>query len=92
MHQQMQSVRPYLADENNDGSIHVMEMFGGASGVTKCAIRRKLRTGKVFDVVFGVDLTDPVQQDILRTYVRRYKTTCSGSRTSLYSVCNVEQD
>ena len=37
--------------------VDVMEVCGGQAGVTKLCIRKRLRTGKNFDLNCGIDLT-----------------------------------
>ena len=63
------------SDQNGgpDGAIHLLEVFGGEGGATKIAIRRKFRTGQVFDLVCGMDLTTERDQRTLKEYVHRYK-------------------
>ena len=53
-----------------------MEVFGGASAVSKISIRRQLKTGKVFkvfDLVIGFELTEASDQKILSDYVREHQ-------------------
>jgi len=63
----------FMAREGHEGSLKVMEMFGGEGGVTRLAIRRRLKTGTNFDVVCRVNLTDPVNEHRLLSYVTRHK-------------------
>ena len=42
----------YLAHEEREGAIHSAELFGGEGGSTKVAIRRRLKTRKIFDLVW----------------------------------------
>ena len=44
--------------------VDVMEIFGGEGGVTRVAVRRRLKTGKLVDVITGDNLTnrDTVQK------------------------------
>ena len=50
-----------------------MEICGGAGGVTKIGIRRRLKTGHNFDLVTGGDLTKKENVLQLMKYVRTYK-------------------
>ena len=47
-----------------------LELFGGKGGVTKIAVRRKLKTGPVVDLVYGYDLSSAPQRRIWMDYVR----------------------
>ena len=38
-------------------SVDVMEFFGGQGGTSKAAVRRKLKTGPIVDLVFGFDIS-----------------------------------
>ena len=53
--------------------VDVLEVFGGAAGVTRLAIRRKPHCGKSVDIRCGTDLTDPKAQGELYRYVRTRK-------------------
>jgi len=63
----------FLAIDELQGKLDVMEIFGGASGVTKVSIRRKLKTGKVFDLITGFELTEREDQAILLEYIQVHK-------------------
>ena len=54
----------YLASwvKHHAGFPMIMEIFGGAAGVTKMALRFKLQNGGNYDLVTGWDLTQPTQQ------------------------------
>jgi hypothetical protein len=48
--------------------VDVMEIFGGEGGVSRIAARRRLRTGKVIDVITGHAFTKPhIVEKMLRT-------------------------
>ena len=50
------------------GSIDVVEVFGGESGVGTCCARRRLRRGEKFDLVIGFDLTKEFHQSGVSKY------------------------
>jgi hypothetical protein len=50
-----------------------MEICGGQGGVSKISIRRKLRTGRTFDLVTGGDLTNPIHVKHLLDYIHKHK-------------------
>ena len=50
-----------------------LEFFGGAGGVTKIAIRRKLKAGPVVDLVYGHDLNSLAERRSWITYVMTRK-------------------
>ena len=54
-------------------AIDVMEIFGGKGGVTKCAIRRKLKTGIILDLIYGIDLSKAPERQRWKNYVRAYQ-------------------
>lgn len=51
----------------------IAEVFGGAAGVTRVSIRRKLQSGPNFDLTVGCDLTKSSEQAALIAYVTRCK-------------------
>ena len=55
--------------DTKDSSIDVLEIFGGEGGVTRCAVRRRLKCGTNVDLITGVDLTCPEQVRKLLLYV-----------------------
>ena len=56
--------------------MHVMEIFGGYGGVTRLAIKRKLKVGKCFDINVGIDLTQEKEVQKLLHYIDRHKPEC----------------
>ena len=62
-----------FANFSGEPALDILEIFGGAMGVSKVAVRRKLRTGKCQDLATGVDLTIHRQQRALYNYVAKYK-------------------
>ena len=54
-------------------STDFVEIFGGAAGMSKVAIRRSLRGGRNYDVVAGCDLRDPHQIRMLFRYLAESK-------------------
>ncbi len=63
----------YLSKNRYAGDIDIMEVFGGEGGVTKIAIRRRLRTGRNFDIVCNMDLCNPQHATQLHDYVTFHK-------------------
>ena len=63
----------FLAQPELGGNLDVMEIFGGESGVSKIGIRRKLKTGKVLDLVPGFDPTQVADQKILVEYIYQHQ-------------------
>ena len=63
----------FLAEPDLEGNMDVMEVAGGESGISKLSIRRKLKTGKVFDLVTGSDVTEAADQKILLDYIREHR-------------------
>ena len=54
--------RHYLQSTAEEGYLDILEVFGGAARTTSVAVRRRLRTGKVWDITLGMDLTKPEHQ------------------------------
>ena len=50
----------------------VVELCGGEGQTTIVARRRKLATGANFDIVTGTDLTDPIVQEEVIHYLRKW--------------------
>jgi len=63
----------YLATPEMRGIVDVMEICGGKGGVSKISIRRRLKTGKNFDLVTGGDLTNSVHAKHLFDYIEIHK-------------------
>ena len=57
-----------LLSQNGDG-LDICEMCGGAGRTLKIAIRRRLKTGRNFDLVTGCDLGDPQTQRKFKEYL-----------------------
>ena len=51
------------------GKVDVVEIFGGGGGLSKISVRRKLRTGRNFDVVSGCDLSVWANQEEMIRYI-----------------------
>lgn len=62
-----------LARPELKGSLDIMEIFGGEAGTTRICIRKRLRTGKNFDLVTGYDLTDERAQEEVRSYIQKFR-------------------
>ena len=60
----------------NYAPLHVMEIFGGYGGVTRIAIKKRLRVGKCFDINVGIDLTRPNEKRKLFQYIDQHKPEC----------------
>ena len=45
-------------NQTNNQSVDALELFGGTCGVTRLAVRRKLITKPILDLVYGCDLSD----------------------------------
>ena len=71
-HESIDSEDAFLALTTGD-SIDVMEIFGGAGGTTKVAIRRKLKAGPIVDLVYGMDLSSYTERKKWRVYVEERK-------------------
>ena len=77
--------------------MHIMEVFGGAGGVTKCALRlrTRLKCGTNFDLVTGFDLTSMADiQEVIR-HVDIHKPLVaifSPHRIAMGRVVVLEQD
>ena len=65
----LSTLNSYLATPDKRGIIDVMEICGGAGGVSKIAIRRRLRTGKNFDIITGGELTNTSHVKQLLEYI-----------------------
>ena len=69
----LKELNSYLSRQTCLGDVDVMEICGGAGGVSKIAIRRRLTTGHNFDLVTGGDLTKRENVQSLMEYVRTHK-------------------
>ncbi len=69
----LSNLNNYLENPERRGIIDVMEICGGAGGVSKIAIRRRLRTGTNFDLITGGDLTNSSHVEQLLGYVKLHK-------------------
>ena len=63
----------FLARPEIKGSIDVMEFCGGAAGVSRIAVRRRLKAGMNADIICGIDLTTDKGRRILFKYVEQHK-------------------
>ena len=54
-------------------SVDIMEFFGGQGGTSKAAVRRKLKTGPIVDLVFGFDLSTREEREKWIRYVATQK-------------------
>ena len=60
----------YLSRSDMAGTVDVMELFGGESGVGRLCVRRRLVGGVSFDIVAGFDLTKKEhQEDVLKCVI-----------------------
>ena len=57
----------------DEGILDMVEICGGVSRASTIAVRRRLRTGKNFDLVTDLDLTDPMQQAEVKAYFRKFQ-------------------
>ena len=57
----------FLSRHEVKGRVDIMEFCGGSAGVSRIAIRRRLRTGMNADIVCGIDLTTDRGRRILFT-------------------------
>ena len=57
----------------NGESDDIIEFFGGKGGVTKVAVRRKLKCGEVVDLVYGFDLSRAKERTRWTNYVKHEK-------------------
>ena len=53
--------------------IDLVEMCGDEGRVSTLAVRRHLGVGENFDLVTSRNLNDPHDQDLVRTYFRKYR-------------------
>ena len=72
-HVPLSQVSVFLSQSQCAGVIDVMEICGGEGGVSKVCIRRKLKTGKNFDLISGHDLTTKASQEALYHYIQQHK-------------------
>ena len=56
-----------------DNSIDVMEIFGGAGGVTRVCVRRHLAVGPIVGLVYGFDLLGHKQRDKWMNFIETRK-------------------
>ena len=62
----------YLSSFNTE-SDDICEIFGGEAGVTKIAIRRRLKTGSNYDITAGFDLLTARDREALLRYLKTKK-------------------
>ena len=55
------------------GLLDICEICGGEARTTQLGIRRRLATGRNFDLVCGVDLNSPTQQKKVLHYIREHQ-------------------
>ena len=63
----------YLTHSALKGNVDVMEVVGGMGGVSRLAIRRRLVTGKNFDLVTGCDLECDKDFRSVTDYVEKFR-------------------
>ena len=63
----------YHTGSANDSHLDLMEICGGSAGVSRLAIRRRLRVGQNMDINAGVDLLKADEVRELYRYVSRCK-------------------
>ena len=63
----------YAELDKTTGIHDIFELFGGVGNVTKVAVRRKLKSGRNFDIVCDIDLTKPSEVNELWHYVVKHK-------------------
>ena len=63
----------FLARPEIKGTVDVMEFCGGAAGVSRIAVRRRLKAGMNADIICGIDLTTEKGRRILFKYVEQHK-------------------
>ena len=61
-----------LLSQNGDG-LDICEMCGGAARTLKIATRRRLKTGRNFDLITGCDLGDPRMQREFKKYLENHQ-------------------
>jgi hypothetical protein len=71
----LENLTAFMALKKHRGTLELLEIFGGKAGVTRIAIRRRLRTGSNFDVVVGCDLTVDSNVRLLLQYIDQHKPT-----------------
>ena len=72
----MDEVFVFLQGHNSphtQSKLHVVEIFGGHGGVTRIAIKRKLKTGQNFDINVGIDLTVAREKSKLLHYIDEHR-------------------
>ena len=57
-----------------DRQADIVELCGGEGLTTQLLHKRKLRTGANFELIIGIDLTDPKAQDMVIAYFEVDKT------------------
>ena len=63
----------FLARPEVKGTVDIMEFCGGAAGVSRIAVRRRLKAGMNADIICGIDLTTDKGRRILFKYVEQHK-------------------
>jgi hypothetical protein len=63
----------YIDDLPGGNAKDVVEICGGEGGVTKLSIRRRLSTGRNFDLKHGIDLSRREDQYYLLEYIDKHK-------------------
>ena len=63
----------YQKLDQQRGDVDILEICGGAAGVSRLAVRRRLKSGGNLDLVTGVDLSSQSAVDDLMTYLETHK-------------------
>ena len=72
-HVPIEELNSYLVKPEVSGTVDIVEIFGGESGVGKLCLRRRLRRGVNFDLVIGFDLTKESHQKEVERYIADHK-------------------
>ena len=62
----------YLSSRALAGHVDVVEFCGGQAGVSRLAIRRRLKTGMNADIICGIDLMKKADQEIFLKYIETH--------------------
>ena len=70
------SMTQYLLNRHDRRYEDICEIFGGAGGVLRMGVRRKLQGSKNFDLTCGIDLTQQHEVDALFRYLKESRVFC----------------
>ena len=80
----------YLTHSALKGRVDIVEIFGGMGGISRIAIRRRLVTGKNFDLVTGCDLESDKDFRTVTDYVEKFRPRILVGGPPMHSLLFVE--